>query len=189
MSTDSASTTQEDESPLDTKSVSCGQTGHLRALDRLLRPASPTSEIWDTETQYNGAGRRDEQAQGEIAESPTAEAHPVLAPSHLHDSSSCSDGKENRPPGLVFQVAVSDTCHRVEANGSIDSGQDEQIELKFGFPLRKPVQITLRMHGFDRLSKDGKLLGKGTRGSALRNFEGAGDRPWKSVEFEYLYQP
>ncbi|KAM4063246.1 hypothetical protein HRG_013824 [Hirsutella rhossiliensis] len=134
MSTDSASTTQEDASPFHTELVACGQTGHLRALDRILRPASPTSEVWDTETQYNSVGHRDEQAQGEIAESPTAEAHPVLAPSHLHDSSSCSDGKENRPPGLVFQVAVSDTCHRVEANGSIDSGQDEQIELEFGFP-------------------------------------------------------
>ncbi|KAM4066679.1 hypothetical protein HRG_012135 [Hirsutella rhossiliensis] len=189
MSTDSASTIQEDASLFGTESVTCGQTGHLRALDRLLRPASPTWEVCDTETQYNGAGRCDEQAQGEIAESPAADAHPVLAPSDLHDSSSCSDGKENCPPGLLFQVAVSDTYHRVEANGSIDSGQDERIELGFGLPLRRPVQITLKMHGFDHLSKDVKLLNKDTRGSVLTNFGGASDRPWKIVEFEYIYQP
>ncbi|KAM4061051.1 hypothetical protein HRG_012959 [Hirsutella rhossiliensis] len=115
MSTNSASTIQQDASPFNTESVACGQTGHLPALDRLLRPTSPTSEVWDTETQYNGVDRRDEQAQGEIAESPTADAYPVLAPIDLQDSSSCSDGKENSPPGLVFQVAVSDTCHPVDA--------------------------------------------------------------------------
>ncbi|KAM4067712.1 hypothetical protein HRG_001558 [Hirsutella rhossiliensis] len=147
MSTDSPSTIQGNMSS--TESTACGQTGHLRALDMLIRPASPTSEFSDTEGQYNDVSRRDKNAQDEIAGSPTANTQPVFAPSDLEDGGHCSsydDGKENRPPaGLAFRVAVSDTRYRVEASGTVDNRQDRQVEMEFDLPLCEPVSITISL--------------------------------------------
>ncbi|KAM4066713.1 hypothetical protein HRG_000763 [Hirsutella rhossiliensis] len=148
MTTESPSTIQGDMSSFAAESIALGQTGHLRDLDMLLRPASPTSEVWNSESQYNDACRRKKYTPDETAESPTVKAQTVFAPSNLDGSgyfSSRDDDKENCPPGLVFQVAVSDTCHRVEANGTIDSGHDQQVEMEFGFPVRMPVKVTIQL--------------------------------------------
>ncbi|KAM4061790.1 hypothetical protein HRG_013358 [Hirsutella rhossiliensis] len=145
MSTDTTSTMQGNMSS--TESIACGQTGHLRALDMLLCPTSPTSEFSDTESQFNSTNCRDRYPQDEIEVSPTQNIQPSFAPSDLEESDYSSfwgDDKENRPPtGLVFRVTVSDTCHRVEASGTVENGQGKQVEMELDLPLCKPVRITI----------------------------------------------
>ncbi|KAM4062513.1 hypothetical protein HRG_013682 [Hirsutella rhossiliensis] len=147
MSIDSASTIQGSTSS--TESIACGQTSHIRALDMFFCPASPTSEFWDTESQYNDESCRDKHAQDEIAVSPTTKTQPVFAPSDLEESdysSSYGNGKENRPPaGLAFRIAIFDTCHRLEASGTVDNGRDKHVEMEFDLTLCKPIKIAISL--------------------------------------------
>ena len=146
MSINSSSTIR----TFEAESMPFGQTGDLRTLDMLLHPASPISEIWDTDTQDSHTSHGNKNTQDEIAKSPgnAAEAQPALAPRDIQESdsaSSFSDGKENRHPGFVFKVIVSDGCHRVEAEGSMDSAQAEGVEMEFSLPLQKPLKIRINL--------------------------------------------